>query len=852
MWNLAPTRRTLFLALTCLCVTGCAGVRVPAIDQTGTRIFAPTTTTTVFPGCGSPCGLTGCCGSFLPEPAFAEPPAVPACPEGPIGPAIGTGVATCPPACPQPTAPPAPRQDRLVLSPTKMVAPIGTEVVLLGGICGPRGYYVTKQPMEWTLSQESVGNIIAINEPDHPHMARLLKKSSQKMSSNFAITRTSTKARMLDRGTAKESDDVWLKKGQSWITVSSPTEGISYITAVAPGAENWDQRRRTAEVHWVDAQWALPGPAVVRAGERHLLTTTVKRASSGRGAKDWLVRYEIVSGPDAVFSANGQRTIEVQTDSEGRANAEISPRVVTPGSTQVRIDVLTPRDAAASADNVPVGNGFTTITWSAPGLQVRTSGPATVAVGTAISYVVEVTNPGDLPADNAVVRASIPVLMRFLSSTPPPSQELTRDLLWQLGRLSPRETRQFEIRCSADGAGEQRLQVRAEAAGGLSAESSVATRVVQSSLAVRVLDPPTTAKVGERVHFNIEVINDGDQPVSNVIIRDQFDAGLRHTGGERSPIERSLGNLMPRDIRQIGVSFIVQRPGQHCHTVEVLAAGGHAASRRVCIEAVEPVQDVTLSVTGPEQRVAGEAAIYEITVTNTGEAELTSVQLLAVPDTSLTPTSASPNMRSTREGLVWDIPSLPPGQQATRLIQCRCEPPSPRAEMAVRVTTGQGITAADTAFTTISPAPGQPPENAPPRIDAPPAAPAAGVSGELKVSMAETEDPIAVGRSTRYIIELENDRNVEDRNVEVTFHIPPGLEFDRFVSISAGLSISISDDKRTVEVERIAEMRPGGKRMFRVEVIGQQAGNWPFRVEVRSLRTTEPIGVIEETLVNEN
>ena len=848
MWISATTRNTVIGLTVCAWLTGCANVRVPAIDPTGARIFAPATTTTVFPTIASRQG-----NSFFPRPAFTEPPIVPACPEtasvmGPMGP-VGTSVATCP-VVPVTEAAAFPRgQDRLIVSPIKMVAPIGTEVVLLGGICGPSGYYVTKQPVEWTLSQESVGNIVDVNKASHSHLAMLLDKTPKKLSSNFAITHISSNAGWIDRGTANPNDDVWLRKGQSWITITSPSEGVSYITAVATGAENWEQRRQTAKIHWVDAQWALPSPAVVRAGQRHTLTTIVTRASSGQGAQHWLIRYEIISGSDVVFEANGQKTIEVKTDTEGRASAELLPRTAAPGSTQVRVQILTPRDTAGSPENVPVGAGFTTVTWSAPGLTVRTRGPATVAVGAALSYFVEVTNPGDLTAEDTVVVAEIPVLMKYLNSTPPPSQELTRQLRWQLGNLEPSETQRFEIRCRADGAGDQRLQVRANAAGGLSAESSVATRVVQSALGLHVLDPPTTAKVGERVHFNIEVSNIGDQPVSNVIIRDQFDAGLRHTGGERSPIERVIGDLVPGDVRQIGISFIVQRAGRHCHTVEVVAAGGHAASRRACVDATDPLRNVTVKVTGPAQRTAGESAIYEIRVTNTGEAELTAVRLLAVPDASLTPTAVSPGVRYTQEGLVWNIPSLKTGETAERRIQCTCDPSDARAEMAVRVTTGQAITAADTTTTAILAAPVVPLDE-PPRIDdVPPTAP---VTDTLKISMAETEDPIGLGQKTTYIIELKNDRNLPDRNVEMTFHVPEGLEFDRFVSISAGLSISISDDNRTVRVEQISEMRPGGTRMFKVEVVGRQVGRWQFRVEVSSRRTPQAISMVEETLVNEN
>ncbi|HJN13632.1 MAG TPA: hypothetical protein QF564_33460 [Pirellulaceae bacterium] len=824
-------------------------MRVPAIDPTGTRIFAPATTTTVFPTAAPGQGH-----SFFPRPAFTEPPIVPPCPEastviGPMAP-IGTGVPPCP-VIPGTEAVAFPRaQDRLIVSPMKMVAPIGTEVVLLGGICGPRGYYVTKQPVEWTMSQESVGNIVDVNKTGHSNFAKLLDKAPNKLSSNFAIAHTSSSAHWIDRGTPDPNDDVWLRKGQSWITITSPSEGVSYISAVATGAENWEQRRQTARVHWVDAQWALPGPAVVRAGQRHTLTTNVTRASSGEGAQHWLVRYEIISGPDVVFEANGQKTIEVNTDTKGAASADLLPRTAGPGTTQVRVQILTPRDTIGSPENVPVGTGFTTVTWSAPGLTVQTSGPATVAVGATLRYLVEVTNPGDLPAEDTIMVAEIPVLMKYLGSTPPPSQELTRQLRWQLGNLGPRETHRFEVRCRADGAGDQRLHVRADADGGVSAESSVSTRVVQSALGLRVLDPPTTAKVGERVHFNIEVSNTGDQPVSNVIIRDQFDAGLRHTGGERSPIERAVGDLGPGDVRQIGVSFIIQRAGQHCHTVEVAAAGGHAASLRACVDATEPRRSVVVEVTGPEQRTAGESAIYKIRVTNTGEAELTTVKLLAVPDASLTPTAISPGVRYTQEGLLWDIPSLKPGETTERRIQCTCDPPNAQAEMAVRVTTGQAITAADTTTTTIQAAPVVPLDEPPPRIDdVPPTAP---VSGTLKISMAETEDPIGLGQKTTYIIELKNDRNIQDRNVEVTFHLPEGLKYEGFVSLSADLSISISDDNRIVRVERISEMRPGGTRMFRIGVVGRQVGPWPFRVEVSSLRTPQPIAVVEETMVNEN
>src|SRR5687767_6645507 len=110
--------RSFMLVGLCAVLAGCGTVRLPAIDPTGERVFLPDPSYTTMV---SPYDSTGIYSCF-PEPAFTEPPPIPPCPDVLGAAPAGTGIAA-----------PAP-QSRLLLTPSKIIAPINSEVVLLAGI----------------------------------------------------------------------------------------------------------------------------------------------------------------------------------------------------------------------------------------------------------------------------------------------------------------------------------------------------------------------------------------------------------------------------------------------------------------------------------------------------------------------------------------------------------------------------------------------------------------------------------------------------------------------------------------------------------------------------------------------
>ena len=98
-------------------------------------------------------------------------------------------------------SPVAYRGPELTITPVRIVAPVNTEVVMAAGICSPNGYYVMRQPLEWMLAQDGVGQIVAVGHESPHNASYLLRSSPQKLATNYARAHTSTISQVLDRGT---------------------------------------------------------------------------------------------------------------------------------------------------------------------------------------------------------------------------------------------------------------------------------------------------------------------------------------------------------------------------------------------------------------------------------------------------------------------------------------------------------------------------------------------------------------------------------------------------------------------------------------------------------------------------
>ena len=111
---------------------------------------------------------------------------------------------------------------------------------------------------------------------------------------------------------------------------------------------------------------------------------------------------------------------------------------------------------------------------------------------------------------------------------------------------------------------------------------------------------PLLAAVGEKLSFEVELVNRAGKPLSGLRIVDYFDKGFRHEAS-LSPIEqKGTIDLAAGTSRRITLEFIAASPGRQCHRVEILDpshefVGGATA----CVEVSAPPEATATSAATP-------------------------------------------------------------------------------------------------------------------------------------------------------------------------------------------------------------------------------------------------------------
>lgn len=770
-----PCGRVIRFAALSVCglfsLAGCANLSVPQIDPTGQRIFT-----------GNNTPLSGCLFP-TPTPAFQPAPELPYCPD-PNAPMVAT--TTVPAATSSGHVDPRSNQT-VLLDPAQVVAPVGTEVVLKAGLCGADGRLASRERLEWILEPTSVGHFVEVGD-DACDVFDFFssERRSRKVDADYALGRTTGAQDVLTRGTPNVADDIALKNGEGWVSVSSPIEGVSRVTVLAPESEQMGQRQQTASIYWVDAAWTFPSPGGSSAGQPFPLTTALRRATTGTPLAGWIVRYEVVGGAPAGFGPQRQQGAQVISDANGMATAELVPADATSGATQVLVSIVRPPSPDGSVAEISVAQAVTTVSWSAPNLTIGVTGPGEVQAGAPFDMNVTIGNPGDVAARGVSLAYAMPAGVEVVS-TEPAARPFGERVEWALGDLPPGGSQTIRVSARASVGGELRSCFVATSQDGLRAEQCLATRVQVQALRVQINGPGSVA-VGGQATFQISVTNASDSPVQNVELVDQYGPGLRHERG--TPLRAPIGTLEPRATKQIPLTFTVLAEGEQCHEVQVSGAGGQFASARGCVVGTPaPIQvapRMAIDGAGPATARVDENADFTFAVYNTGGVPLTDVRVVVTVEPSLTPIEASEGWQRLESGAgyYWVIPRIEPQANSAVRLLSRCVSVDPDARQSVQVTTREGATAQREFTTVISPA----------AAAAPPAAtlplqpqtggllPAANQGSGIAATFTDQSDPIRVGDVQTFLLTLRNEGSVDEEDVVVRIEFPPGLRYDRTAS----------------------------------------------------------------------
>ncbi len=833
--------------------TGCHRIYLPRFDPTGANVFLPFPNTTEL--------------SLSSTPAFQQPATPPPCLDGGegglcnlfnhklVGHKHNLLSHKSPGKC-----------GEIQLTPLRVVAPVGGEVVLLAGICGEDGYLVKREPIEWMLSPDSVGTFIEVGDDMKSKLISTLRHAPkvEKLDVDFARGRTSNGETLITRGTQRADDDIQLKDGQTWLSISSPSEGVSRVTVLAPESELWDQRRQTATIYWVDAQWEFPQPQIARSGDAINLLTRVTKAENLKPAAGWTVLYTIVDPSVAVFAPPADPNVvkvsgnsaRVTVDASGQANVQITAPPGSRGTTPVVIEVIRPAEPSDNLPEILLGRGQTVVTFSSPGLALQSFGPQAGIVGEQLTYSVTLANPGDIDAENVSLSMNIPAGMQFVTTSLQPTRQTPTQLVWDQGVLPAQRQVDVTVVLQAQQTGDYSVMFRSVGEPRLNAESNVATQIIQPSVDLKFAPAGGVAEAekGSRINFDIDVTNTGRQTLTDLVLMIETEAGLPEAEKGANAVEQRLSMLQPGQTINSGVAFNIQREGALKARIKILSGNSVLAEREATVfgTPIKPKRPgIDVSIEFPEAVTVGSRTRAVITVKNTGETTLTGLSVVINSDPALraiaTDSANIPLIRQEVPGtrLIWspqDMLAGTYGETISQLyVEYEAQSPVAQAAILVQATSRENVQDQAQATTRITASGLQPPPNVGAGGGVAPTAPQTR-TGSLSIALNDLGDPTVVGSVFRYPLTIRNGQNLGDNNIRVRLKVPQGIELVQ-VSKLTGEPVTFIRNNDTYELQPIEKFLPAGGS---IDYIIEARGLVPSNVEMAAAVSSDarPVWVI--------
>jgi hypothetical protein len=834
---------------------GCNTLSLPAIDPSGNRIFSGGPLQFVNPHDPNN-------GYPTQQPAYQTPPNPPAC--------VQEGNKKLCKGCLAGKGCLAKRKEaeevrgrcgQLLLTPTRIVAPVGGEVVLLAGVCGKDEYLVTNEPIEWMLSPKSVGEFVEVGDDAKGQRRSIWKKDDspkvEKLGVDFARGRTSRETGRITRGTASPDDDLPIRKGQTWISLTSTSEGISKVTALAPDSDVWDQRRQTATIYWLDAEFQFPNSEpLMKSGEIVSLVTIVKRADGVIPAEGWKVRYTVLNPEVASFVFPGTDATsvkEVGVDREGRAAVRIqNDRRYPNGTAMIDIEIIKPADN--TFPELPLGRETRTVTWNAAELQLVIGGPEIATPLQPLTYFATVASTGSLVAENVVLGVTIPPGMSLLSTSIPPTKKTDSGLIWEFSQLPGGRAIDVSLTLEAKGVFDGQIAFIATGSPELNVQKSIAISIQQPTLSLQITPQQNIneIEVGNQANFDIVVKNNGSQTVNDVEITLQSDPGLQHAQDNLNTLTQVIGFLTPGQTAKVNALFVVTVDKDLSITATAKSKGlGQVYATQTTTVRGRPATpkrpSVTLQLTSdlqqPAIRVGG---TFELTwtISNTGPVTLKNPVLTIQHSPNLEVASLSQGYDYRVESQVgkWlNLPDIPPGNsirlsgafignaagQAT--IDAVVDVDGIRDKKSATIDVGNTSPNRD----------GMPPNNPVGVLNKPPLVLNEPAEKRLSVSIRPISNSIRKGELATYEITIENLSNKADQRIALSLLTPEGTALKAIRA--KDLQFKTSKNDRQIDLEPIKYFRPNDSFSCVVEMRHDIVGQSELMASVTSLGQTNPV-----------
>jgi uncharacterized repeat protein (TIGR01451 family) len=306
-------------------------------------------------------------------------------------------------------------------------------------------------------------------------------------------------------------------------------------------------------------------------------------------------------------------------------------------------------------------------------LKVQKAGPSQAALNGILNYHLTVTNTGATELTSVVLSDKLPSGLVHASGQ--------RDLTWELGTITPGQSRAVDYQVTATTPGPLRNKAIATAAGGVRDEVEHEVQVAEVKLGL-TKSGPQKAIAGRAVSYQITANNGGTLPLNNVVITDPVPVQMAFVSASNGGIlmkptvpgtgpefvQWAIGTLEPGATRTVDVVLRSNALGQVCNRARAMADGGQTVQAEACTDFSGEAGLVLAVVPTVDPIEVGGQTSYPITVRNTGFARVTNLRIKADVPSELDVKDVKPAVGSLhhQEGqtVTFDPINLEPNQEA--------------------------------------------------------------------------------------------------------------------------------------------------------------------------------------------
>ncbi|MCX7666860.1 MAG: hypothetical protein N2112_15105 [Gemmataceae bacterium] len=449
-----------------------------------------------------------------------------------------------------------------------------------------------------------------------------------------------------------------------------------------------------------------------------------------------------------------------------------------------------------------------------PSVSLEWIGPPAVKAGGSGDYTLMVRNTCSIPVQKVVVQVRVPA-GATVAGTEPKAEGAEGVLLWDLGTLLSRQDKALKMRFNTPAKGEMNCQAWVTFTG----SAAMKVQIREPKLLVKT-SIPEKVYVGEPATLGIAVSNPGDHPAEGVKLVVHLPEGLESTRGPRSTIE--VGTLAAGETRTVQVVCAAKSSGAQKCEVFAENSDGLKANDASSVNVVQPKIDIEL--TGPKMRYLGRKAIFNVKVTNPGDAPASNVFITEIIPTGFKFVAADNGGQHdfAARTVKWFLGELAAG--ASKEVKVELEAmTSGEFHHKVIATASRGIRTEKEMSTKVE-----------------------GLSA-LLMEVVDTEDPIEVKADTAYEIRITNTGSKDETDVKLVCSVPAQFKVK---AVSGPVKYSVVGNE--IVFEPISKLAPRADATFKVVVTAVAKGDARFKATLTSAGLTEPVIKQESTRVYED